>query len=567
MRFHWLLPSIISVFLVSTSAQAARLQSWRFDTTENRLYITTDDGVQPKAQLLFNPTRLVIDLPSTTFGRPQMTQPVGGAIRAVRAGQFDGNTTRLVIELNSGYTIDPQQVIVRGQTASEWTVQIPEAQLITGTTPSPLPPQTTAAGLQTTLNNVRITGDGLFLDTRGTTPEVNIEQSSDRSTVNIDLQNTTLSRQLQGYQQNVNRNGIRSIQVGQIQTSPPVARITLNVTDPNKDWTASANNNGKIIILPQNTTTTTARQPQVSDTPIAGQLTTIQSVEMSGSQMVVQTDGPFTYTSGWDRASGYFQITIPSARIGAGVRSPQTNALRVALQQADPNTVVIWVQPAPGVQLSELNQPTNQMLSLQLQAAPNTPPNNTPEANIPRIPSGRISVVVDPGHGGGDVGAVGIGGLREKDIVIDISYQVAQMLEQNGIQAILTRTDDREIELEPRVQLAERVNATLFVSIHANAINMSRPDVNGIETFYYNSGLGLARSIQSNLLAATGANNRGVKQANFYVLRKTTMPAVLVEVGFVTGAQDAQRMADPAYRRVLAEAITRGILQYIQQNR
>jgi N-acetylmuramoyl-L-alanine amidase len=141
------------------------------------------------------------------------------------------------------------------------------------------------------------------------------------------------------------------------------------------------------------------------------------------------------------------------------------------------------------------------------------------------------------------------------------------MLEQNGIQAILTRTDDREIELEPRVQLAERVNATLFVSIHANAINMSRPDVNGIETFYYNSGLGLARSIQSNLLAATGANNRGVKQANFYVLRKTTMPAVLVEVGFVTGAQDAARMADPAYRRVLAEGITRGILQYIQQNR
>lgn len=565
MRFHWLLPSIISVFLVSTSAQAARLQSWRFDTTENRLYITTDDGVQPKAQLLFNPTRLVIDLPSTTFGRPQMTQPVGGAIRAVRAGQFDGNTTRLVIELNSGYTIDPQQVIVRGKTASEWTVQIPEAQPITGTTP--LPPQTTAAGLQATLNNVRITGDGIFLDTRGTTPEVNIEQTSDRSTVNIDLQNTTLSRQLQGYQQNVNRNGIRSIQVGQIQTSPPVARITLNVTDPNKDWRASANNNGKIIILPENTTTTTARQPQVSDSPIAGQLTTIQSVEMSGSQMVVQTDGPFTYTSGWDRASGYFQITIPSARIGAGVRSPQTNALRVALQQADPNTVVIWVQPAPGVQLSELNQPTNQMLSLQLQAAPNTPPNNFPSANNPRLPSGRLSVVVDPGHGGGDVGAVGIGGLREKDIVIDISYQVAQMLEQNGIQAILTRTDDREIELEPRVQLAERLNATLFVSIHANAINMSRPDVNGIETFYYDSGIGLARSIQSNLLAATGANNRGVKQANFYVLRKTTMPAVLVEVGFVTGAQDAQRMADPAYRRVLAEGITRGILQYIQQNR
>lgn len=563
MRFHWLLPSIISVFLVSTSAQAARLQSWRFDSTENRLYITTDDGVQPRAQLLFNPTRLVIDLPGTTVGKPQMTQPVGGAIRAVRAGQFDGNTTRLVIELNSGYTIDPKQVIVRGQTASEWTVQIPEAQPIAATTPIPEPAE--KAGVQTTLDTVRVTGDGLFLRTRGTTPQINVQHTSDRKIVNIDLENTTLPAYLQNYQRTVNRNGIDTLEVSQIQTSPPVARITLNVNDPNKDWRATVTSPDRIVILPSNSSTNIARQPTVTDTPIAGQLTTIESVEMTGSQLVIRTDSPFTYTSGWDRASGYFQITIPAARIGANVRTPQSNALRVALQQADPNNVVIWVQPATGVQLSELNQPTNQMLALQLQAAPT--PSNSPGANIPRIPSGRLSVVVDPGHGGGDAGAVGIGGIREKDIVLDISYQVAQMLEQNGVQAILTRTDDREIELEPRVQLAARVNATLFVSIHANAISMSRPDVNGIETFYYDSGIGLARSIQSNLLAATGANNRGVKQANFYVLRKTTMPAVLVEVGFVTGAQDAARMADPAYRRVLAEGITRGILQYIQQNR
>lgn len=130
----------------------------------------------------------------------------------------------------------------------------------------------------------------------------------------------------------------------------------------------------------------------------------------------------------------------------------------------------------------------------------------------------------------------------------------------------MTRTDDREIELEPRVQLAERVNASLFVSIHANAINMSRPDVNGIETYYYSRGWRLAYTIHNSILQATGARDRGVRQARFYVLRETSMPAVLVETGFVTGAEDAPQLANPAYRKVMAEAIARGILQYIQQN-
>jgi len=174
-------------------------------------------------------------------------------------------------------------------------------------------------------------------------------------------------------------------------------------------------------------------------------------------------------------------------------------------------------------------------------------------------------VAIDPGHGGRDPGAVGIGGLQEKEIVLDISQQVAAILEQQGVQVIMTRTDDREIDLEPRVDLAERVNATLFVSIHANAIDMSRPDVNGLETYYYDSGETLARTIHNSVLEGTGTNDRRVRQARFFVLRKTSMPSVLVEVGFVTGADDAARLRDPAYRTQVAASIARGILLYIRQ--
>jgi N-acetylmuramoyl-L-alanine amidase len=173
-------------------------------------------------------------------------------------------------------------------------------------------------------------------------------------------------------------------------------------------------------------------------------------------------------------------------------------------------------------------------------------------------------VVIDPGHGGPDPGAVGIGGIYEKEIVFDISVQVANLLQQQGVQVLLTRRDDRDLGLEPRVQLANQVRAAAFLSIHANAISLARPDVNGVETFYYYSGgQALAAAVQRQLLADTGMRNRGVKRARFYLLRRAAVPTALVEVGFVTGQEDAPRLADAGFRTQIAIAITRGILNYL----
>lgn len=105
---HWLLPGTFvttSLCMLAAPAEAAKLQSWRFDANQNRLEINTEGAVQPQAQLVFNPTRLVIDLPGIEFGRPQLTQSVGGAVRSVRIGQFDKAITRVVVELSPGYTL------------------------------------------------------------------------------------------------------------------------------------------------------------------------------------------------------------------------------------------------------------------------------------------------------------------------------------------------------------------------------------------------------------------------------------------------------------------------------
>ena len=185
---------------------------------------------------------------------------------------------------------------------------------------------------------------------------------------------------------------------------------------------------------------------------------------------------------------------------------------------------------------------------------------------LPTLPDGRFTVVIDPGHGGRDPGAVGIGGLQEKVVVNDIAPRVAAILRQQGVNVVMTRTSDVEVDLEPRVAIAERANATIFVSIHANAISMSRPDVNGLETFYASdAGQRLASTVHATVLRTMEMRDRRVRSARFYVIRRTSMPAILIETGFVTGAEDAPNLANPAWREQMAGAIAQGILLHLQQ--
>lgn len=485
MRFRWLLllPSFLSVFLFSFAAQAGQLRAWRFDSNQNRLEFTTEGGVQPKAQLIANPTRVVIDLPGITLGRPTANQQLRGGIREIRVGQVDNRTTRIVIELAPGYTLDPQQVKFRGASPSQWSVDFPTPERIA---PSPnLPP--------------------------ANTPPSN--QSS--------------------------------------QQRPPLL-----------------------------------------GTPTVGRLVTIQSVELAnnGTQLLIRADQGVRATSTWDARANVYQITIPGSRLADQVKGPQLEATsplsQVLLRQQDSRTVVILVKPSRGTQIGELNQLNDQLVAVQLQqtrpvtppisSIPVPPPDRTspvlppatsnPPTPFPRVPNGRIIVVVDPGHGGPDPGAIGIGGLRETDIVLPIAQQVATLLDQQGVQAVLTRTGEYDLDLQPRVAMAERMNANVFVSIHANSISLSRPDVNGLETYYYSNGQRLARTIHNSILQSLDIRDRGVRTARFYVLRRTSMPSVLVEVGFVTGREDAAKLSDPAYRSQMAQAIARGILQYLQQS-
>ncbi|WP_370583850.1 N-acetylmuramoyl-L-alanine amidase [Oxynema sp. CENA135] len=589
---RWLLPGLVGAFLMATPAEAARLLSWRFDADSDRLSFTTASGVQPQAQLLANPTRLAIDLPGTTLGRPSFSESVGGNIREIRVGQFNPNTTRIVVELAHGYTLDPRQVQFQGISPSQWTVQLPEPQRLneipTASTTEGHSGTAIAAnnGAPTLLEGIEITDDGFVLQTRGEKPQFNLNARGDRNWISLDLPGVAVSSELSPRLLNVDRWGVDRVQVMEVTSSPqPLTRIILSLNENASDWQVRSNDSGAIALWPKGS-------PPPSLTAANREPVTVNAIELknNGTELLIDADGPISYENGWDPETSAYKLTLYSARLGDGVKvtRPENNpsVLWIKATQQDAQTVVIRLLPGAGVQIGQVEQGNNsQQLALSLQpnrmtsqgdnvaiavpspnnSAPLPVPNNTP-APTPRPTNGRMVVVIDAGHGGGDPGAIGIGGLREKDVVIDISRQVAQILEQNGVSAIMSRNDDREIDLAPRTQLANRINANLFVSIHANAINMSRPDVNGIETYYYESGRRLADYIHSSILNSLNVNDRGVRRARFYVLRHTRMPAVLVETGFVTGRDDARMLADSGERSRMAEAIARGILNYIRDN-
>jgi len=188
-------------------------------------------------------------------------------------------------------------------------------------------------------------------------------------------------------------------------------------------------------------------------------------------------------------------------------------------------------------------------------------------ASLPYVPYGKYKVVIDPGHGGSDTGAVGINGLRETDIVLEVSKTVSDLLSKKGVKTILTRNYERTLDLQPRVAKANNSRADAFVSIHANATRGKRRDVNGLETYYYSGskGYSLAKSIHKQILITSSQSpDRGVRRSRFYVIRKTSMPAALVEIGFVTGIYDADLLRQKGYRKKISFAIAKGILNYLK---
>ena len=218
-------------------------------------------------------------------------------------------------------------------------------------------------------------------------------------------------------------------------------------------------------------------------------------------------------------------------------------------------------------------------------------------------------IVIDPGHGGVETGAVGPGGLQEKDVTLDLARRLKELLQRQGATVVLTRDDDRVLPLDDRTAIANQNRAELFLSLHLNA--SKRKSAVGAETYFLSpsatdadakslaaaenasrstseaapapsAGLDLilwdlaqnshltessklAEAVQRGLNGLTGVKDRGVRQAPFRVLMGATMPAILVESGFISNPDEESRLKDDAYKDKLAHAIAQAVSEFRQQ--
>lgn len=170
----------------------------------------------------------------------------------------------------------------------------------------------------------------------------------------------------------------------------------------------------------------------------------------------------------------------------------------------------------------------------------------------------RGTIVVDAGHGGFDRGGVPGQRIAEKDKTLDVAQRLKRILQAEGYRVVMTRDSDVFIPLGTRTSIANGYRNASFVSIHFNC--SSRAGANGIETYYYRSdSAALAASIHRNVVAGAPTENRGIRRRGFFVLRRTAIPSVLVECGFLTNPTEGRLAQTDSYREKLAQQIARGI--------
>lgn len=177
--------------------------------------------------------------------------------------------------------------------------------------------------------------------------------------------------------------------------------------------------------------------------------------------------------------------------------------------------------------------------------------------------STRNKIVIDPGHGGTDYGAIREG-INEKDINFDVAQIVASILRSKGYKVVLTRTDDTFVSLEDRVSISENEKPEVFVSIHVNSATSNDPE--GYEThWYHDNGKHLAEKIQRNFAKELpNANDRGLFKSKFYVINHTTAPAVLCEIGFISNDNERNELITNSRKQKTAKAISEGIIEFLR---
>lgn len=355
--------------------------------------------------------------------------------------------------------------------------------------------------------------------------------------------------------------GIRQIRLGQFQFDPDIARLVLDLDEdaPAPAWrTVRGEEPGKTNLI----------------FPVAG------PVLLEAPEVEATEDAVMVRVAGVAQLPRCVAILDNPPRVFADITDAQ---LQASYRQELPDGLIREIrmaqQPAPSehpvsrvvVELREAQYHSVFVDGDDLVVALGPRPWALPLADhegANRMAGRRI--VVDPGHGGEDIGAPAIfgpppQGPYEKDIVLDIALRLSRLLEAEGAEVTLTRQGDSFISLRGRAEMANRLNADAFISIHCNSCD--RPNTLCGSSVYYDHqhSVRFAQLVQEELVASLGTVDKGVRNANFAVIRRARVPGILVETAYINHDGDRGRLTHPIFRERAARAILRGAVRFLAE--
>ncbi len=580
-------------------AGTAQLLGWHYDPKLRALEFALSGGSAPQLSFYDVPSRLVIDLPGVQLARSFRTAVRDAQVLQVRAGQINSATGRLVLELASAP--DMQQVRLVQVKANRWRVQLPPvnrplpaapdsspaAGYIGGAIPltsgpvkatpavrsSPVLPNLSASAApppvtvppSAYLENFVFTPEGFLIRTSGPT-EASVRRLDGPPRLVVDLPGTVIPNAFAKRVINANRLGVEQVRIGQFEARPPVARIVLDVHDDTWDWEAAYDPRLKGVRL--------VPAGKLTQPPEVRQGTNLISAALVGDQLIFDADGPLDFQATWNSTTREYQVQFSASDLSPAFQGPElteTSPLdRLRLFPADNKVVTAILKLPAGVFVAGAQrQRDNRQFVVKLARMGQSPlldARPPGPATAPDLDGSKPLVFVDAGHGGSDPGALGVNGIQEKDVNLSLALLVGRRLTELGYRVGYTRRDDRFVTLQGRVDLAEQAKADLFISLHQNASDS--PWAQGIETYYLRpNSSSLAGLVHRAVVRTSGRPDRGVRQARFYVIRYTSMPAILLESGYVTNSYEARQLVNGAQQQRMAESIALVLDRFIKGKR
>lgn len=404
----------------------------------------------------------------------------------------------------------------------------------------------------TSIKKETVDGKAAIVISRDKATKVNRSSLSNPKRYIFDIMDSSLGTDYKEY--NISIEGISNVRASQFSPSGSynsndrIVRVVVDMSD-NSNIEVS-NKEEKIIITPDEGKET--EEPIEPETPESG-IKNIIKYDLTGriSNLEINLKKKSNYKVDYNENNRMINITVSKDSIEetSGEMNIQDGMVDNIKFTESGSDVKIAVKLSRKLIVEDLNKGNGNSIKLKI------------EREATGKPSDRV-IVIDPGHGGVDPGAVS-NGIKEKDIVLDVSKKVESLLKQKGYNTLMTREDDTYISLGGRANLANGEDADLFVSIHANSY--SGTAAKGIEVLHNGDtkSKALAQDLQDELVKGTGATDRGIKhRPNLAVLRQTKMPSSLVELGFITNEEEVNNLTSVSYQNKLAEAIVKGIEKF-----